>query len=466
MISTAVPYELPEGWSWKRVGDVADVTGGGTPRRDVAEYYEGGHIAWATPTDIGPERILPLRATKTLITEEGLRRSSARLLPRGTVLFSSRASIGKIAVADIPIATNQGFANLTPFAGIDSWFLAYVLKAFTRQVAALGSGTTFVEVAKSSLRDFLVPVPPLPEQQRLVEKIERLLKQSRTAREALDRITPLLKRFRQAVLAKAYRGELTERDPSDEPASVLLERIREERRRKWEEDLRVRGKDPRRAKYVEPESPETGGLPELPEGWAWASVAQTGHVVGGIQKTPARTPRENAYPYLRVANVLRGRLDLREMLHFELKAGELDRWRLQAGDVLVVEGNGSLSEIGRCAIWNAEIPDCVHQNHIIRIRFDASVVPAYFHHYLNSNEGQDGIARVASSTSGLYTLSVSKVQRALFPLAPASEQIRAVDRVTALFAFSSLIEASVARAHAQAKQVDQAVLARAFRGEL
>jgi type I restriction enzyme S subunit len=111
-----------------------------------------------------------------------------------------------------------------------------------------------------------LPLPPLPEQQRLVEKIERLLEQSRTAREALDSIPPLLKRFRQAVLAKAFRGELTERDPGDEPASVLLERVREERRRKWEEDLRAKGRDPRKAKYIEPDPPDTSALPELPEG--------------------------------------------------------------------------------------------------------------------------------------------------------------------------------------------------------
>ena len=198
----------------------------------------------------------------------------------------------------------------------------------------------------------------------------------------------------------------------------------------------------------------------------WASVAQAGEVVGGIQKTPARTPRGHAYPYLRVANVIRGRLDLREIHEFELRDGELDRWRLQAGDVLVVEGNGSITEIGRCAIWNGEIEDCVHQNHIIRIRFSHPVGPTCFHHYLNSNVGQTGIARVASSTSGLYTLSVSKVQKIVFPLAPAAEQVRIVARIKALFSEADVIEQTVARARRQAEHVDQALLARAFRGEL
>jgi len=90
-------------------------------------------------------------------------------------------------------------------------------------------------------------LPPLPEQLRLSDKIERLFAESRTAREALAQVPALLKRFRQSVLAKAFRGELTERDSNDEPASVLLERIREERRRKWEKDLLTKGKDPKKA---------------------------------------------------------------------------------------------------------------------------------------------------------------------------------------------------------------------------
>lgn len=112
-----------------------------------------------------------------------------------------------------------------------------------------------------------VPLAPLPEQHRIVKKIEALFAEARTARAALERAEPLLKKFRQAVLSAAVRGELTERNANDEPASVLVERIRNERRAKWENDLRAKGKDPTKAKFVEAEPPNTRELGELPEGW-------------------------------------------------------------------------------------------------------------------------------------------------------------------------------------------------------
>lgn len=102
--------------------------------------------------------------------------------------------------------------------------------------------------------------------------------------------------------------------------------------------------------------------------WIWLRIDNFFEVLGGIQKTPKRKPVSHCFPYLRVANVYRSKLDLTEIAYFELFEGELERWQLKAGDLLVVEGNGSETEIGRCAIWNEEIRDCVHQNHIIRCR--------------------------------------------------------------------------------------------------
>ena len=125
-----------------------------------------------------------------------------------------------------------------------------------------------------------------------------------------------------------------------EPAAVLLERILAERRGRWE------SQEKRRGKYKEPSSaPGTSTLPELPEGWVWATVAQVAEIQGGIQKQPKRTPADNPFPFLTVANVLRGSLDLEEVHNIELFPGELDKLRLGSGDLLIVEGNGSPPQI-------------------------------------------------------------------------------------------------------------------------
>lgn len=165
-------------------------------------------------------------------------------------------------------------------------------------------------------------------------------------------------------------------------------------------------------------------MSELPTGWVWSTVDEVSDVAGGVQKSPKRKPRSNAFPMLRVANVLAGRLDLAEVNQIELLEGELDKLRLEPGDVLVVEGNGSVSQVGRVALWKGEIPDCVHQNHIHRVR--PSLNPSYLKYWLESPPARSAIQHVASSTSGLYVLSGRKLRRLPVPVAPASEQERIV----------------------------------------
>jgi type I restriction enzyme, S subunit len=135
-----------------------------------------------------------------------------------------------------------------------------------------------------------------------------------------------------------------------------------------------------------------------------ASVGEVAEVQGGIQKQPKRKPLKNKYPFLRVANVPRGNLDLDEIHEIELFDGELDRYRLCVGDLLVVEGNGSPEQIGRAAIWHDEIADCVHQNHLIRVRPGPKLDPQYLELVWNSPATAEHLRSVASSTSGLHTL--------------------------------------------------------------
>ncbi len=135
---------------------------------------------------------------------------------------------------------------------------------------------------------------------------------------ALRRVQAALKRYRAAVLKSAVEGTLTEEwraeHPNVEPASALLPRILAERRALWEADLRAKGKDPAKMQYQEPAAPDTAGLLELPEGWCWATVDQVGAVIGGVTKGRDLTDRPSTtLPYLRVANVQRGFLDLREI---------------------------------------------------------------------------------------------------------------------------------------------------------
>lgn len=463
-------FELPPGWVLANLGCLAELVGGGTPERKRAEFYDGGIIPWATPTDIQPERILTVRETSTRITELGLRKSSARVLPVGTVLFSSRASIGKIGIAAIPMATNQGFANLIPFECVDSRYLAYCLRRFTKEIRALASGTTYLEVSKSALREFAVPVAPLPEQRRIVTKIEGLLEESRTAGEALDRVPSLLKKFRQSVLAAAFRGDLTrawrEQNPGVEHAFVVLERIRAERRRSWEEDLRTKGKDPKKAKYEGPEPVDTSDLPELPGGWLWTNVDSliSDARYGTSQKCSA-TP--NGVAVLRIPNVVRGLIDLRDLKFAEMNPSELDRLLVRPGDLLVVRTNGSLDLVGKAALV-AELPQqCAFASYLIRLRpVSGSTLARYINLVFASKLAREPVEAKARSTAGQFNVNLETLRSICLPLPSAAEMEVLVDSAASLLGQANLIERPILAARQRADRIDQSVLARAFRGEL
>lgn len=168
-------YSLPDGWEWNKLGDITTIVGGGTPRTNIKEYWENGNIIWLSPTDLGNiGEIISINNSKTKITKLGLEKSSAKLLPIGTVLFSSRATIGKIAINEIEVSTNQGFTNFICKNLLLNKYLAFCLNRFTSDITDLSNSTTFKEVSKSSLKDFKIPLPPLEEQKRIVAKLDNL----------------------------------------------------------------------------------------------------------------------------------------------------------------------------------------------------------------------------------------------------------------------------------------------------
>lgn len=160
-------------WPTKPLEEIAELYGGSTPSRDRPAFW-GGDIYWVTPTDLPmpDEGISVVSKTKDRITQVGLDNSSASVVPKGTVLFSSRATIGKVAIADMPLTTNQGFANFVPHSEVTSRFLAYALWFHREDIARLSGSTTFKEVSRSTLRKYHLPVPPLAEQERIVKLLD------------------------------------------------------------------------------------------------------------------------------------------------------------------------------------------------------------------------------------------------------------------------------------------------------
>ncbi len=196
------------------MGEVGEIISGGTPSTKVAEYWNG-KISWISPADLsGYVEKFILQGRKS-ITESGLKNSSARLIPKGSVLFSSRAPIGYVIIAGNELCTNQGFKSIVPNNSILSDYLFYYLKASKQKAEKVASGTTFKEISLKAFSELEIPIPPLPEQQTIVSKIEELLSDLENGKKQLQIAQQQLKVYRQSLLKLAFEGKLTNKDVKD-----------------------------------------------------------------------------------------------------------------------------------------------------------------------------------------------------------------------------------------------------------
>jgi len=402
----------------------------------------------------------------------------------GDVLYGRlRPYLNKVLAPEFEGLASAEFIPLTTPDGVLPTFLQYRLNAadFVTYASHLDEGDR-PRVDYDQIGAFEIELPPSGEQRRIVEAIESYFTRLDDAVATLERVQRNLKRYRASVLKAAVEGRLVPTEAelaraegrNYEPASALLERILAERRRRWEDaelaKMQAKGKPPKddkwKAKYTEPVEPETSELPELPEGWCWASVDQLGEVSGGITQNAKRGQLPLQVPFLRVANVYANELRLDEVNTIGVSKAELSRALLAAGDLLVVEGNGSIEQIGRVALWDGSIEPCLHQNHIIKIRYYLDGLPRWTLCWLLAPLGRMAIERAASSTSGLHTLSLSKVSRLPVPLAPASEQARATAEVDRLTTLALAAQCGVAANTQRSGRLRQAILKWAFEGRL
>lgn len=308
------------------------------------------------------------------------------------------------------------------------------------------------------------PLPPSREQDRIVAAIEQHLSRVEAGVDALERLKRELARYRASVLRAACEGRLVPTEAAVaraegreyEPASVLLDRILVERRARWD----------RKKKYVEPAAPDTSALSELPEGWVGTSLSQLADLKGGITKGQKRRNGDvvRSVAYLRVANVQRGWLDLSEMKTIEATEADVQDLRLEPGDVLFNEG-GDRDKLGRGWVWQGQISECIHQNHVFRARLLGAVNPKFVSWHGNTF-GKQWFNEHGKQTTNLASINLTKLGMLPVPLPPLAEQHRIVAEVERRLSIADEVGASVDAALTRAARLRQSILKRAFEGKL
>jgi type I restriction enzyme S subunit len=403
----------------------------------------------------------------------------------GDLIIANVGEPGKLFMAPnskIPMTLAPNSILVKPNHYIINKYFAYFFESpFGKNlIAEIVTGTAQQKFNKTSFRKLKIPLTTLINQNAIVAKIEELFSHIDAGVEGLKQAKAKLQQYRQSVLKNAVTGKLTEKwreQNTDklEPASELLERILEERRANWEaEQLKIfeeKGKTPKDDKWKEKyKEPMTFGNDEqafdIPTTWEWCYFEAIGQVTGGLTKNSKRNNLEKKLPYLRVANVYANELRLDEIKEIGISDSELDRVLLKDKDLLIVEGNGSPDQIGRLAVWDDSIQPCVHQNHLIKVRLVEKLLCDFIVFWLTSLKGREQIKAVASSTSGLYTLSISKISGLPVPLPSLKEAIEISNILSEKLSATDRVEEELIKKIEHSELLKSSILADAFSGTL
>lgn len=222
-----MPYKLPNNWVWTRLGDITNIVSGGTPSTSKEEYYNG-NIPWITPKDLSNYKEKYILNGARNITEEGLKKSSAVLLPINSVLMSSRAPIGYVVINKKEVSTNQGFKSFTPSISYIPEYLYHYLKKSKNYLESIATGTTFKELSGDKAKKIIFPLPPLEEQKEIVRVLDKVFEEENRISELIS-LENKIEILEKTILDRAFRGELGTGNNDDEPAIELLKKCLEER---------------------------------------------------------------------------------------------------------------------------------------------------------------------------------------------------------------------------------------------
>ena len=429
-ITDEIPFEIPENWAWCRLGEIGEIISGGTPSTSNDNYWNG-NISWITPADLSNYKEKYISRGKRNISIEGLENSSAKIICKGSVLFSSRAPIGYVVISEKEVTTNQGFKSISPYIENSEHYIYYFLLAEKENISLKASGTTFKELSGTEFGKIFFPLPPLSEQRRIVKKIEELLALVDDLETNKTDLQSYIKQAKSKVLEMAVRGELVSQNPDDEPASVLLERIKKEQK-----SSKSKGKTTEHNTHYEEEL-----LFDIPENWAWCRLGEVCDFIrNGI--TIKQSKEAIGYPITRIETISKGNIDRNRMGYANiLDISSFEKYILRQYDILLSHINSPM-HIGKTAIYipNDKEERIIHGMNLLCIRFKKGLNAIYLNYFFNSKIFKNAILPYIKNAVNQASINISSIEKIIIPIPPLAEQKRIVEKIEEIFSALEFIE--------------------------
>lgn len=469
---------LPSGWSGPPLGEIAGIN----PPLDRCVVNDDTKVTFVPMRAVATEGG-GLAAPETRCYGE-VKKGYTSFLSGDVIMakITPCAENGKTTVVpDVPGQVCFGsteFHTIRPEQGVQAeWIEQFLLQHETRRSAqrSMAGGVGQMRVPGEFLKTIRIPIAPPTEQARIVSILDELFADLGAGVAALERVRDKLKLYRASVLKAAVEGVLTAdwraHHPHTEPASEPLERILVERRRRWEQDqlrkFEEKGKAPPKnwkAKYKEPATPDTTGLPLLPEGWCWTTVDQllTEPLANGRSVKSA----EKGFSVLRLTSLQNGWIDQNERKTGAWTADEAKGFLIREGDFLVSRGNGSIKLVGAGGLVGKVMDPVAYPDTMVRFRLAEGIKISFIAQVWNSSMIRRQLETRAKTTAGIYKVNQYDLGNCLLPLLPFGEQEIFAEIVDDQLSVIEHLEVEIESNLKNAQVLRQAILRHAFTGKL
>jgi len=423
------PFEIPDSWEWCKLGWIGDWGAGATPAKGNPDFYNNGTIPWLRTGELNNGFVYD---SEIKVTPKALEKCSLRMCEVGDVLIAMYgATIGKVAIAGIKLTTNQACCACTPYH-VYNKYLLYYLMASKKTFTEMGEGGAQPNISREKIVAFPFALPPLAEQHRIVAKIEELLPKVEKygkAQDALNKLNAELpERLKKSILQEAIEGRLVPQDPNDEPASVLLAKIRKEKEQLVKEG-KLKKKDLIETPITEDEIPFA-----IPESWEWVRLGSVCDYVhrgkspkyGDKKMLPIMAQKCNQWDRIYTDRCLFAQEDTIERY--------TEEQFLRVGDVIVNStGGGTVGRTGYVddSVFK-EYKRFVVDSHVTIVRGNSDVIGKYIYYFLISPLIQFGLEDRCSGSTNQIELGTTTICNYLFPLPPLAEQHRIVEKLEQL----------------------------------
>ena len=399
--------DFPPGWAATTLGDVFEIVGGSTPRTDNPDYWDGD-IPWLTPDDLSTHQGVLVSRGRRSITEAGFASTSTHMLPKNSILFSSRAPIGYTAIAANPMCTNQGFKSLIPPVGVKSRYVCWYLRHATPTIRALGSGTTFRELSKKRMNAVPFVLAPTAEQERIVTAIEEHFSRL----DAVDNALTAAQRRLDALLQSALRSSC-EGSWATRPLSDIIKSLKN----------------------------------------------------GVFVSRPSAKPP--GYPIYRISAVRPLQLRVDDIRYASPVPDGASAYAVGAGDVLFTRYSGNPNYVGAAAVVPPDGVGVLHPDKLIRVIADRdSVLPEWIAAYVTAGTGRREVEQRLKTTAGQVGISGSQLRTVPIAVPPISYQQQAVDKIAAVLAERERLRQTLSAVEVRVEALRRSILSEAFAGQL